>query len=130
MNLKARQSVCLVLSVMTLSVAQAKQDPPAQLEQYRQQGISQMDASKGSQLWRSVVNERSCTDCHGNDLRNSGKHVKTGKAIKPMALSANPARYQDGKKIEKWFFRNCKWTFERPCSLQEKADILGWLSSL
>jgi len=46
-----------------------------------------------------------------------------------MALSVSPGRYQDGNKIEKWLLRNCKWTLGRQCSLQEKADLLTWLSS-
>jgi hypothetical protein len=49
--------------------------------------------------------------------------------IKPMAPSVNPGRYQDGKKIEKWFLRNCKWTFGRECTVQEKTDTLSWLNS-
>jgi hypothetical protein len=129
MNTRARQSVCLAICVMTFTVAQAAQGEPAQLEQYRQQGITQTKPQSGRELWNSVVNERSCVDCHGADLASGGKHVKTGKAIEPMALSANPDRYQDGKKIEEWFLRNCKWTFGRECSLQEKADILTWLAS-
>ncbi len=99
------------------------------MDTYLAQGIDSVDQDKGRQLWNSTVNERSCTTCHGDDLVSIGKHVKTGKIIKPMALSVNAERYQKGKKIEKWFLRNCKWTFGRQCSTQEKADILSWLSN-
>ena len=92
-------------------------------------GAVMADQNKGGQLWNSIVNERSCTSCHGDDPTEMGKHVKTGKIIQPMALSVNGERYQDVKKIEKWFLRNCKWTFGRQCSAQEKADILSWLST-
>lgn len=129
MNLKQKHSIGLVILVMSFSVGHANQNSLQHLEQYRAKGISQMDAAKGRQLWYSTVNKRSCTSCHGDDPGNTGKHAKTGKLIQPMALSANPDRYQDSKKIEKWFLRNCKWTFGRQCDAQEKADILTWLST-
>ena len=99
------------------------------LQAYRQQGASQADTAKGKQLWYASNNERSCSSCHGAKPGDVGKHAKTRKSIEPMALSINPDRYQDGKKIEKWFLRNCKWTFGRTCTAQEKADILTWLVS-
>ena len=99
------------------------------LQTYKQQGAPQADAAKGEQLWYASQNKRSCSSCHGAKPGDTGKHVKTRKLIEPMAVSANPDRYQDSKKIEKWFLRNCKWTFGRTCSVQEKADILTWLAS-
>ena len=122
-------SICLLTATMLAGTAQAKQDPPRHLQTYRQQGITQFDAQNGRRIWYSSVNERSCTTCHTDNPANLGKHAKTGKAIQPMALSANPERFQDETKIEKWFLRNCKWTLGRECSMQEKADILTWLSS-
>ncbi|MCP3687248.1 MAG: DUF1924 domain-containing protein [Gammaproteobacteria bacterium] len=91
--------------------------------------ISLADQAEGQRLWNTVTNERSCTTCHGDHPAQTGKHVKTGKVIKPMAASVSSDRYQDSKKVEKWFLRNCKWTFGRQCSDQEKADILSWLSA-
>ncbi|MCP4979253.1 MAG: DUF1924 domain-containing protein [Gammaproteobacteria bacterium] len=118
----------LLASVISVTVL-ANQNPPPHLQTYRQQGISHADAQRGHRLWYSTVNQRSCTSCHGDNPATTGKHVKTGKIIKPMALSANAERYQSAKKIEKWFLRNCQWTFGRNCTTQEKADILTWLSS-
>jgi len=92
-------------------------------------GLTMADQNNGQQLWNSVVNKRSCTSCHGDTPADIGKHIKTGKIIQPMALSVNGERFQDGKKVEKWFLRNCKWTFGRECNVQEKADILSWLSN-
>ena len=48
----------------------------------------------------------------------------TGKAIEPLAPSANPKRLTDPEHIEKWFLRNCKWTLGRECTPQEKGDFL------
>ena len=98
------------------------------LETYQQQGIEQTEAENGRRLWYATEGERSCTSCHGETPADTGKHIKTGKAIEPMASSVSPGRYRSAKKIEKWFLRNCKWTFGRECSTQEKADILTWLA--
>lgn len=94
---------------------------------YQQQGAGVVDTNEGRDLWFSKHGDRSCSSCHSDSLSQNGKHIKTGKLIKPMALSVNPERYRDGKKIEKWFRRNCKWTLGRECSAQEKANILSWL---
>ena len=126
---KARYLIAGVLLVCAINSGSAGNSVD-HLRVYRQQGISETDQNHGRQLWNSVVNGRSCTSCHGRSPGEVGKHAKTGKPIQPMALSVNPGRYQDGNKIEKWFFRNCKWTLGRQCSLQEKADLLSWLSSL
>ncbi|MFV2058539.1 MAG: DUF1924 domain-containing protein [Thiohalomonadales bacterium] len=91
------------------------------------------DAARGKTLWNnSRVDEdgkkRTCHTCHTNDLTKIGKHIKTEKEIDPMALSVNKKRFTKLKKIKKWFKRNCKWTFGRECTSQEKGDILTFLS--
>jgi len=94
------------------------------------------DIERGKQLWQQTYKgkapyqQRSCESCHGDDLTKLAKHIKTNKVIKPMALSVNPERYTNPKKIKKWFYRNCKWTMGRTCSAQEQADILAYLKSL
>lgn len=120
----------VIFAVLTIGVgtAYAGQNQAGPMEVYLQQGVVSSDPLLGRKLWFSVVINRSCTSCHANDAGSAGKHIKTGKAIQPMALSANPERYRNFKKTEKWFLRNCKWTFGRECSVQEKADILTWLS--
>lgn len=120
-----------LLIVLTLSgeILSAAPFSIAHLDVYRQQGIELASPERGRQLWYATVDQRGCTSCHGEKPGNIGKHVKTGKAIEAMAPSANPGRYQDAKKIEKWFLRNCKWTYGRECNTQEKADILTWLAS-
>ena len=91
-------------------------------------GASSADVVRGAMLWRQQQADRACTSCHGDVPSASGRHVKTGKAIEPMAPSVNRQRYADAGKTDKWFRRNCKWTFGRECSAQEKADILAWLA--
>jgi len=116
------------------SVLSAAEQLESMLIQYQQQGGSSFSVEKGKALWEKEISHtkspttRSCASCHGGDLTTSGKHIKTSKVIKPMSPIANPDRFNDQKKIEKWFFRNCKWTWGRVCSPQEKGDILRYLS--
>lgn len=105
------------------------------ISQYQQQGALAPQVNNGKQLWTKTYTsdqkpqQRSCTSCHTENLRNAGKHIKTGKTIEPLAPSVNSERLTEVKKIEKWFKRNCKWTLGRECSLQEKADFLSYIRS-
>ena len=54
----------------------------------------------------------------------------TGKAIEPMATAANPRRFTDVAKVEKWFKRNCKDVLDRECTAREKGDVITYLRSL
>ena len=97
-------------------------------QKYTDQGAAAFSAERGQKLWESDHNGRSCTTCHTTSVKNRGKHQKTGKIIKPMAPSVNPKRLTKVRTIKKWLLRNCKWTFKRECTAQEKGDILMWLS--
>ena len=70
----------------------------------------------------------SCTTCHTKDPRQAGK-TRTGKPIKPMALSRTPDRYSDPKKVEKWFRRNCRSVLGRECTPMEKGDFITFMMS-
>ena len=122
-----RQIISLLL--MAGVVASSNAASPGSTEQ--QAGY---DAQRGKALWEQkyIVSgqPRSCTTCHTNDPRQTGKHARTGKPIKPMAHSVHPERFTSQKKIEKWFKRNCKWTLGRLCTEQEKGDVLKYLNSL
>jgi hypothetical protein len=74
--------------------------------------------------------EWSCASCHTATPAQFGKHASTGKVIRPLAPAANPERFTDLAKAEKWFRRNCKDVAARECSPAEKADVLAWLVSV
>jgi hypothetical protein len=98
---------------------------------YRSAGAAAFSEARGLALWQTQSTEgRTCATCHGQDLRQAGKHKTTQKPIGPMVRSANATRYTDAAKVEKWFLRNCKWTWGRECSAQEKGDLLQYLRSL
>ncbi|RMH49372.1 MAG: DUF1924 domain-containing protein [Alphaproteobacteria bacterium] len=71
----------------------------------------------------------SCTTCHTANPRAEGR-TRAGKPIAPMAVSANPERFTDPAKVEKWFRRNCNSVLGRECTAKEKGDVLTYLSSL
>lgn len=74
--------------------------------------------------------EWSCSSCHGLPPVAAGRHASTGKPIEPLAPAANPQRFTDPAKVEKWFGRNCRDVLGRECSAGEKADLLAWLAGL
>ncbi len=105
------------------------------LAQYQKQGASSFNAATAQALWTKpfidpkTSEARRCATCHSEDLRRIGKHATTGKAIEPLAPSANPQRLTDAEKIEKWLLRNCKWVMNRECTPQEKGDFLVMIKS-
>ena len=130
------------LAVLTLSVAALLLQAPARadaiadaLASYRAQGVSAFDAQAGARRWLanfsdSGTGERiSCASCHRADLSQTGAHLRTRKPIEPMSPAANPQRLTDVQKIEKWFLRNCKGTWGRECTAQEKGDFLVYIQS-
>ena len=100
------------------------------LKQYESQGASRFAAATAESLWTREFRDaksgevRRCSTCHHDDLKRTGRHATTGKVIEPLAPSVNPKRLTDPEHIEKWFSRNCKWTFGRECTPQEKGDFL------
>ncbi len=122
--------IAAVLGLPGLALA-AGEAVDERLQSYRAAGAGPFDGEAGRRAWQEkhqVRGEsRSCADCHGTDLTKAGRHVRTGRAIEPMAPSVNAARLGDGAKIEKWFLRNCKWTLGRECTPQEKGDFLSYL---
>lgn len=91
-------------------------------------------AERGAALYRSKhattdPNVNACASCHGDNPKAGGQNVKTGKAIEPMAVSANPKRYTDANETEKWFRRNCKDVLGRECTAVEKGDFITFLAS-
>ena len=89
------------------------------------------DPDRGRQLYSMQnASDWSCATCHTEDPKGLGEHCETHKKIKPIAPSANPDRFTDAAKVEKWFKRSCKDVLGRECSAQEKGDFLVYLASL
>ena len=121
---------CLLMTASTNLLANATTQ---MFDEYKKAGVTTMNAEAGKALWNKQFKNKktgkpqNCATCHSANLKQDGKHIRTGKKIKAMAPSANPKRFTEVKKIKKWFKRNCKWTIGRECSAQEQANILSFL---
>jgi hypothetical protein len=120
-----------ILGALCITAAQGASEDI--LAGYAAAGAGSFDPEAGRRQWVQAhpspdgAESRSCTSCHGKDLRRPGRHVKTGKPIDPLAVSVNPARLRDAAKVEKWLRRNCRWTLGRACTAQEKGDFISYI---
>jgi hypothetical protein len=127
-------SSLLILGLGFAVAAGAETVVDERLSAYREQGGANFSAARGQAMWTEARGERgpgqaqSCADCHHSDLTRAGQHVRTGQPIKPLAPSVNPARLSDTASIEKWLLRNCRGTWGRECSAQEKGDLLLFIN--
>jgi len=105
------------------------------MDYYLSLGGGPFDPRRGGEAWvrqqapAQGGEPRSCADCHGTNLTLPGRHLRTGKAIGPLARSVDPQRLADVAKAEKWFLRNCRWTWGRDCTAQEKGDLARFIGS-
>lgn len=115
------------------ALAQTPEQTLAGLKQAAQgtPGFQGFSAARGAQFFKSTHGgDWSCTTCHTQNPAATGKHTKTDKAIKPLAPAANPERFTDPAKVEKWFKRNCNDVLNRACTPLEKGDVLTFLMSV
>jgi hypothetical protein len=131
MHVKMRILAAAMLGAATMSAQAGALDDL--LASFRQQGAGEFSADAGKALWvKSFPSpeggpDRRCATCHTEDLKATGKHATTGKAIDPLAPSVNAKRLTDRKEMEKWLARNCKWVLGRECTPQEKGDALAYI---
>jgi hypothetical protein len=95
-------------------------------------GFSGFSAERGERLYMGPhqggnPETTACAACHTVDPTAEGRHRKTGRAIEPMAVSANPARFTDLEEVEKQFGRDCKNVLGRACTAREKGDFITFL---
>lgn len=122
--LSRRLVFCVLAGLGFSAVAATPQDL---LRSYETQS-AKASPVRGEQFFNAKHGkEWSCASCHENPPNHETKHIVTGKLIKPLTPSANPARFTDDAKAEKWFKRNCNDVLGRDCTAQEKADVLAWL---
>ncbi|AKD25050.1 protein of unknown function (DUF1924) [Polynucleobacter duraquae] len=118
----------IVLMCLTFTVSAVT--PQDLLKSYEVQS-GKASSVRGEQFFNAKHGkEWSCASCHDNPPNHDTKHIVTGKVIKPLAPSANPARFTDEARAEKWFKRNCNDVLGKDCTAQEKADVLSWLMTV
>ena len=134
--MKSSRYVLFVLGALSVMPLASADVVGHLLGNYAQLGGQAFDPGRGERLWQQTHRDpdasdktRSCVSCHTANLKTRGEHVRTGKAIDPLAPSVNRERLTDSTKIEKWFKRNCKWVLGRECTAQEKGDFLVYIQS-
>jgi mono/diheme cytochrome c family protein len=139
MRAQRRRFVMFVVAAWALAPAALGQSAKPLLEFYAAQAkaadptFSAFSAERGEHLFRTKFSTGkpdtpSCTACHTTDPKNVGQ-TRAGKDIDPMAASANPKRYTDQAKAEKWFGRNCNNVLGRECTATEKGDFITYMLS-
>lgn len=130
----SRLLIIITLAVPTVALG----DSPEGLQQgwareaeQRDSGFAGFSASRGVAFFNARHGgDWRCSSCHTDQPLTSGRHVVTGKVIKPLAPAANPERFTDAGKVEKWFRRNCRDVLSRDCTPEEKGDVLAYLLDL
>lgn len=69
----------------------------------------------------------SCASCHTSNPAGAGKHLVTGKKIKPLSPVVNPKRFDDIEKVEKQFNKHCHEVVGSDCTAAEKASYITFL---
>lgn len=128
------KSVKLALVAVLAAAAPAAAADSALLAKYAAQAPAKGSAERGRTLYSAVHADKqgrdvSCATCHTPDPRQTGQ-TRAGKPVEPLAPSANPQRFTDEVKVEKWFGRNCGDVLSRACTPQEKADFIAYLLSV
>jgi hypothetical protein len=134
-----RHLISIIVLACTVGPATADESPKSLLDFYANEakasdlGFSGFSAERGEHLFRTRFSTGkpdtpSCTTCHTADPTKPGQ-TRAGKDIEPMAASANPKRYSDQAKTEKWFGRNCNNVLGRECTAKEKGDFITFMLS-
>jgi len=127
----SRRAALAALCLAAVASHPRAETPESMQTAYAAAAGSPASATRGQSFFTSTHGaEWSCASCHTPRPVVDGRHASTGKAISPLAPAANPRRFTDTAKTEKWFRRNCRDVVGRECSAGEKADVLAWLRTV
>lgn len=125
------------LWLMVISQAGMAATPQNFLDTYAQEakvqnsGFKGFSAKAGESFYKQTHGgDWSCSSCHTDNPTQAGKHAVTSKVIQPLSPNANPARFSDVDKVNKWFKRNCNDVLKRECTPEEKGNLLTYLLSV
>ena len=68
-----------------------------------------------------------CASCHTTNPAAEGKHIVTGKPIRPLSPVVNKKRFAELDKVEKNFTDHCNDIISRDCTAQEKGNFITYL---
>ena len=125
----------LVAATVLLAAPASAETPESLMRGYAEQARTKSASyagpspAAGRRLFHQQPRDWSCATCHTDQPAATGRHAITGKTIAPLSPVANPERFRDAAKVEKWFKRNCTDTLGRLCTSAEKADLISFLLS-
>jgi uncharacterized membrane protein len=126
-----RISRVIVLLVVAFAGQAWAETAPQLLSDYSAAAGMAPAAQRGQDFFTQTHGrEWRCATCHGERPTEAGRHAATGQPIAALAPAADPKRFTDAAKTEKWFRRNCNDVVGRACTAAEKADVLAWLLTL
>lgn len=131
------KSTFIAACVLVAASAHAAETPDTLMARYAQAAgvpVTAFSAERGAAFYRTEHPGRdgkavSCSSCHTADPRQAGRS-RVGKRIEALAPAANPQRFTETAKVEKWFRRNCNDVLQRECTAQEKGDFIAWLKQV
>jgi hypothetical protein len=68
-----------------------------------------------------------CASCHTANPADVGKHIVTGKSIKPLSPFVNAKRFQSVADVEKKFAKHCNEVVGSDCTPQEKGNYIAYV---
>lgn len=71
-----------------------------------------------------------CSNCHTEDPKQTGKHSESKKSLNPLAPAANPERFTDIAKVERNFAEHCQDMLGRDCYGNEKGSYIAYMMSV
>lgn len=71
--------------------------------------------------------EMACASCHTTNPADEGKHIVTGKAIRPLSPVVNAKRFDDFDKVQGKFTQHCKDIIGSDCTAAEKANYITYV---
>jgi cytochrome c peroxidase len=131
--MKTTSRIALLAALAAAAATAQAGSPDELLASYVAKAGAPASAERGQKFFNTNFGKTmglSCASCHTATPTQQGKDEVTEKRIKPLAPSANGARFTDAKKAEFHFDLNCKDVVGRVCSAGEKADVLAWLLTL
>lgn len=132
---KGLTALSAVFLAASISAASPNEAMNSMLDGFKKDSGAAFSVEEGRKLFTAKrvhsqkKEERSCTTCHTANPGAPGK-TTAGKVIEPISPAANPQRFTDPKKVDKWFKRNCEWVLERECTAKEKGDFITYMMSL
>lgn len=68
-----------------------------------------------------------CASCHTTNPADVGKHLVTGKSIKPLSPAVNVKRFNSIANVEKKFTKHCNEVVGSDCTPKEKGDYIAYV---